>query len=94
MNRGYVTAGEAGLIVFIVGTVIGTVLLTMAFFAEYYYSQKADVQHIDREPYIGREYNMCVIRVEASCGDDICTYKTSVPCTDLDRLVKTSEGGK
>lgn len=32
MNRGYVTADEAGLIVFIVGTVIGTVLITMAFF--------------------------------------------------------------
>lgn len=44
MNRGYITAGEAGLIVFIAGSVIGTALITTAFFAEYYYSQKADAQ--------------------------------------------------
>ena len=94
MNRGYVTAGEAGLIVFVVGTVIGTVLLTIAFFVEYYYSQKADVQHIDRESYVDRESDMCVIRVTAPCGDDICRYKTSVPCAELNRLVKTSKGGK
>ena len=43
MNRGYITAGEAGLIVFIAGSVIGTALITAAFFAEYY-SQKADAQ--------------------------------------------------
>ena len=88
MNRGYVTAGEAGLIVFIGGTIMGTILLTMAFFAEYCYSQKADVQHI------GREYDMCDIRVTTPCGDDICTYKTSVPCAELDTLIKASKGGK
>lgn len=43
MNKGYITAGEAGLIVFIAGSVIGTALITTAFFAEYY-SQKADAQ--------------------------------------------------
>ena len=77
-TRGYVTAGEAGLIVFI----IGTVLITALFFAEYYYSQKADAQYIYREP------NMCVIRVEAPCGDDICRYKASVPCDELEALLK------
>ena len=77
-TRGYVTAGEAGLIVFI----IGTVLITALFFAEYYYSQKADAQ------YIYRESNMCVIRVEAPCGDDICRYKASVPCDELEALLK------
>lgn len=100
MNRGYVTAGEAGLIVFIVGTIIGTVLITMACFAEHYYRQKADVQHIDREsyverePYVERESDMCIIRVTAPCGDDICRYNTSISCTELDRLVKTSKRGK
>lgn len=89
MNRGYVTPGEAGLIVFIAGSVIGTALITTLFFAEYYYSQKADVQHIDRE------HNMCEIRVTAPCGDDdICRYKASVPCAELDALVKASKGGK
>ena len=77
-TRGYVTAGEAGLIVFI----MGTVLITALFFAEYYYSQKADVQHIDRES------DLCVIRVEASCGDNICRYKTSVPCDELETLIR------
>lgn len=43
MDKGYITAGEAGLIVFIAGSVIGTALITTAFFAEYY-SQKADAQ--------------------------------------------------
>ena len=77
-TRGYVTAGEAGLIVFI----MGTVLITALFFAEYYYSQKADVQHIDRES------DMCVIRVTAPCGDDICRYKASVPCDELEALIR------
>lgn len=86
MTRGYVTPGEAGLIVFIAGSVIGTALITAAFFAEYYYSQKADAQHIDREP------NMCEIRVTAPCGDDICRYKASVPCAEVDALVKKSKG--
>ena len=43
MHKGYITAGEAGLIVFIAGSVIGTALITTAFFAEYYI-QKADAQ--------------------------------------------------
>lgn len=43
MNKGYITAGEAGLIVFIAGSVIATALVVTAFFAEYY-SQKADAQ--------------------------------------------------
>lgn len=84
-TSGYVTAGEAGLIVFIAGSVVGTVLITALFFAEYYYSQKADVQHIDSES------EMCVIRVEASCGDDICRYKTSVPCDELEALTRSSK---
>lgn len=83
-TRGYVTPGAAGLIVFIAGSVVGTVLITAAFFAEYY-RQKADVQHI------GRESEMCVIRVEASCGDDICSYKTSVPCDELEALTRSSK---
>ena len=88
-NRGYVTPGGAGLLVFIIGSVIGTALITAAFFAEYYYSQKADVQHIDRE------HNMCVIRVTVSCRDnDICRYRTSVPCADLDTLPNASKGDK
>ena len=32
MTRGYVTPGEAGLIVFITGSVIGTALITTLFF--------------------------------------------------------------
>lgn len=84
MTRGYVTPGGAGLIVFITGSVLGTALITAAFFAEYYYSQKADTQH-----------NMCEIRVTVSCGDnDICRYRTSVPCADLDTLPNASKGDK
>lgn len=86
MTRGYVTPGEAGLIVFITGSVIGTALITTLFFAEYYYNQKADVQHIDRE------HNMCEIRVTRPCGDDICRYKASVSCAEVDALVKKSKG--
>lgn len=41
MNKGYITAGEAGLITFIAGSVIATALVVTAFFATYY-SQKAD----------------------------------------------------
>lgn len=45
MNKGYITAGEAGLIVFIAGSVIWAALIMAACFAEeYYYSQKADAQ--------------------------------------------------
>lgn len=85
MNRGYVTPGAAGLIVFIVGTVIGTVLIAMAGYAEHSYRQNADRRHIDRES------DLCVIRVEASCGDDICRYKTSVPCDELEALTRSSK---
>ena len=77
INRGYITAGGAGLIVFIAGSA----LITTAFFANYY-TQKADA------PYIYREPNMCVIRVEAPCGDDICRYKASVPCDELEALIR------
>lgn len=80
MNRGYVTPGEAGLIVFLVLMVIALVICA---------GKNADDQLIDRES------DMCVIRVTAPCGDDdICRYKTSVPCAELDALVKASKGGK
>lgn len=45
----------------------------------------ADVQHIDRES------DLCVIRVEASCGDDICRYKTRVPCDELEAPTRSSK---
>lgn len=33
--------------------------------------------------------------VTAPCGDDdICRYTASVPCSELDALVKASKGGK
>ena len=86
MTRGYVTPGEAGLIVFIAGSVIGTALITSVFLADYYCNKKADVQHIDREPI------MCEIRVTRPCGDDICRYRINVSCADLDALIKTSKG--
>lgn len=86
MTRGYVTPGEAGLIVFIAGSVIGTALITSVFLADYYCSKKADVQHIDREP------AMCEIRVTRPCGDDICRYKASVSCAEVDVLVEKSKG--
>ena len=88
MTKGCVTPGEAGLIVFIVGSVIGIALITSVFLADYYCSKKADAQHIDRE------HNMCEIRVTAPCGDNICRYKASVPCAEVDALVKKSKGGK
>ena len=75
-TRGYVTAGEAGLIVFLVGMAV----LSIAVWADY--GKRADAQYIYREP------NMCVIRVEAPCGDDICRYKASVPCDELEALLK------
>ena len=76
INRGYVTAGEAGLIVFLVGMAV----LSIAVWADY--GKRADAQYIYREP------NMCVIRVEAPCGDDICRYKASVPCDELEALIR------
>ena len=83
MNRGYVTSGAAGLIVFLVLMAAFIVALLIGA------GKNADDQYIDRES------DMCVIRVTAPCGDDdICRYKTSVPCAELDALVKTSKGGK
>lgn len=82
MNRGYVTAGEAGLIVFLVLMAAFIVALLIGA------GKNADDQYIDRQS------DMCVIRVTAPCGDDICRYKTSVPCAELDALVKASKGGK
>lgn len=82
MNRGYVTPGEAGLIVFLVLMVIAIAIVICA-------GKNADDQLIDRES------DMCVIRVTAPCGDDdICRYTASVPCSELDALVKASKGGK
>ena len=75
-TRGYVTAGEAGLIVFLVGMAV----FSIAVWADY--GKRADAQYIDRE------LNMCVIRVEAPCGDDICRYKASVPCDELEALIR------
>ena len=83
MTRGYVTSGEAGLIVFLSLTALFVIFLLICA------DKNADARHIDRE------YDMCVISVTAPCGDDdICRYKTSVPCAELDALVKASKGGK
>ena len=76
INRGYITAGEAGLIVFLVGMAV----LSIAVWADY--GKRAAAQYIYREP------NMCGIRVEAPCGDDICRYKASVPCDELEARLK------
>ena len=63
INRGYITAGEAGLIVFLV--LMATFIVALLIGA----GKNADEQHIYREP------NMCAIRVTAPCGDnDICRY--------------------
>lgn len=89
MNRGYVTPGAAGLIVFIVGMAVFIIAALVD------YSKRADAQYIDRESdIIDMESDMCVIRVTAPCGDDICRYTASVPCSELDALVKASKGGK
>ena len=83
MTRGYVTPGEAGLIVFLV--LMAAFIIALVIGA----GKNADDQYIDRES------DMCVIRVTAPCGDDdICRYKTSVPCAELEALVKASKGGK
>lgn len=76
INRGYVTPGEAGLIVLLVGMAVLSIAVLVG------YGKTADVQYIDREP------NMCVIRVTVPCGDDICRYKASVPCDELEALIK------
>ena len=75
-TRGYVTAGEAGLIVFLVGMAV----FSIAVWADY--GKRADAQYIDRDS------DMCVIRVTAPCGDDICRYKASVPCAELEALIR------
>ena len=81
ISRGYITAGEAWLIVFIAGSVIGTAFFITVLFNNYY-AQKADAPHIYRES------DMCAIRVTAPCGDDICRYKASVPCDELEALIR------
>lgn len=90
MNRGYVTVGKACLIVFL--------LLTALLLAEFKWLMITHVVGAGKnadDQYIDRQSDMCVIRVTAPCGDDdICRYKTSVPCAELDALVKTSKGGK
>lgn len=83
MNRGYVTPGEAGLIVFL--SLIMAFIIALLIGAD----KNADAQHIDRE------HNMCVIRVTAPCGDsDICRYSTSVPCAEIESLIKNAGGRK
>ena len=79
INRGYITAGGAGLIVFLgLMAVFMTGLLIGA-------GKNADDQYIDN---MVREPNMCVIRVTAPCGDETCRYKASVPCDELEALIK------
>lgn len=79
INRGYITAGEAGLIVFLVLTAVFIIALLIGA------SKNADDQYIDN---MVRESDMCVIRVESPCGDDICRYKASVPCDELEALIR------
>ena len=79
INRGYITAGEAGLIVFLV--LMATFIVALLIGA----GKNADDRYIDN---MVREPNMCVIRVEAPCGDDICRYKASVPCDELEALIR------
>lgn len=83
MTRGYVTPGEAGLIVFLV--LMAAFIIALLIGA----GKNADDQYIDN---MVRESDICVIRVTAPCGDDICRYKASVPCAELDALVKKSKG--
>ena len=82
IKRGYITAGEAGLIVFLILTAgIAVVVIALWLSA----GKNADEQYIDN---MVRESDMCVIRVEAPCGDDICRYKASVPCDELEALIR------
>lgn len=83
MTRGYVTPGEAGLIVFL--GLVALFIIALLIGA----GKNADDQYIDN---MVRESDMCVIRVTAPCGDDICRYKASVPCAEVDALVKKSKG--
>lgn len=80
MNRGYITAGEAGLIVFLTGMAVFVIAIWLSA------GKNAYDQYIDN---MVREPNMCVIRVTAPCGDnDICKYKASVPCDELEALIR------
>ena len=79
MNRGYITAGEAGLVVFLTGMAVFVIAIWLSV------GKNADDQYIDN---MVRESDMCVIRVEAPCGDDICRYKASVPCDELEALIR------
>ena len=82
ISRGYITAGEAGLIVFLVLMAVFIIGLLITA------GKNADDQYrdIDRDRYM--EPNMCVIRVTAPCGDDICRYTASVPCDELEALIR------
>ena len=80
MNRGYITAGEAGLIVFLAGMAVFVIAIWLSA------GKNADDQYIDRDRYM--ESDMCVIRVTAPCDDDICRYKASVPCDELEALIR------
>lgn len=83
MNRGYVTSGAAGLIVFLSLTALFVIFLLICA------DKNADARHIDRE------YDMCVISVTAPCGDnDTCRYSTSVPCAEIKSLIKNAGGRK
>lgn len=79
INRGYITAGEAGLIVFLILTAAFIIALLIGA------GKNADGQYIDN---MVRESDMCVIRVTAPCGDEICRYKASVPCDELEALIR------
>ena len=85
ISRGYITAGEAGLIVFLTGMAVFVIAIWLSAGKnadDHGGGNYADEQHIYREP------NMCAIRVEATCGDDICRYKASVPCDELEALIR------
>lgn len=82
INRGYVTPGEAGLIVFLVLTAAFIIALLIGA------GKNADDQYIDN---MVRESDMCVIRVEAPCGDDTCRYQASVPCDELEALIRKEQ---
>ena len=82
-DKGYVTSGAAGLIVFLSLTALFVIALLICA------DKNADAQHIDRE------HDICVIRVTAPCGDsDICRYSTSVPCAEIESLIKNAGGRK
>ena len=79
ISRGYITAGEAGLIVFLAGMAVFVIAIWLSA------GKNADDQYIDN---MVRESDMCVIRVTAPCGDETCRYKASVPCDELETLIR------